>query len=138
MKLCARKIIGSNKVALAIFCLKLLLNVLTTRQGVTWNTLEVGKQEQMRVSPNGYLQRQKPELSYHQLISLSIDFLKITSGHLFGQILSPDLMSDTIFRTVASRKISSVHSKFPLTQQQMLVIQISMDQKTSPKVLELQ
>lgn len=33
-------------------------------------------------------------------------------------------MSDTIFRTVASRKISSVHSKFPLTQQQMLIIKM--------------
>lgn len=85
----------------------------------------------------GYLQRQKPELSYYQLISLCTDFLKITSGYLFGQILSPDLMSDTIFRTVANRKISSFHSKFPLTQQQILVRQMNTVQKNLSKSLKI-
>ena len=45
-------------------------------------------------------------------------------------------MSDTIFRRVASRKISSVHSKFPLTQQQMLVRGINKVQKNVSKRLE--
>lgn len=45
-------------------------------------------------------------------------------------------MSDTIFRRVASRKISSVHSKFPLTQQQMWVRRINKVQKNLSKRLE--
>lgn len=45
-------------------------------------------------------------------------------------------MSDTIFRRVASRKISSVHSKFPLTQQQMLVRRTNKVQKNLSKRLE--
>lgn len=51
-----KKIIGSNgKLALAIFCLKLLLNVPRTRQRVTRNTHGIGKQdvEYMHVSLNG-------------------------------------------------------------------------------------